>query len=380
MHEISAIVRRMGCVVVVYSKITQVNQIGIIAWVIDAEGAVILSKEISTSQKNSQGHLNPLAALIKRVRQQVLPGHLDKAADPSGARRDLCLMEDDDELVASEPTQSDDDDILRDCFDLLISPLSSAIGDAQRLLIVPDAELYALPFAALLGPDGRRLIERHTLQIAPSLGTLRELLQRTGGAMDRSAESALVVGEPIHGGPQVSLPGASEEALVVHKLISRQCKSSLLCKQDACKGAVVAAMPDCSYIHLAAHGSPDGIYLGGATKSEGKLSLADVQRLRLRARLVVLSACNSFRGELRSDGVVGIARAFMVAGAQTIVASMWPVDDAATLSFMTRFYERGGATDAAAACQGAMHSMLQEGSFRLWQWAPFVVYGLGSDR
>jgi len=96
---------------------------------------------------------------------------------------------------------------------------------------------------------------------------------------------------------------------------------------------------------------------------------------------VVLSECDSFRGKLTSDGVIGITRAFVAAGALSLVASLWKVDDAATRALMERFYERllaGGALgDVAAAMQGAMVSMiLEQGRWTVLQWAAFVVYGL----
>ena len=155
---------------------------------------------------------------------------------------------------------------------------------------------------------------------------------------------------------------------------------------EATKAAVVAALGSSDIVHLATHGEPDGVLLGGATKDEGKLSMGEVQSLELRARLVVLSECDSFRGKLSSDGVIGITRAFVAAGAPTLVASLWKVDDHATRVLMQRFYARlleGGAVgDATAALQGAMVSMIREargGSSASWsvlQWAAFVVYGL----
>ena len=150
----------------------------------------------------------------------------------------------------------------------------------------------------------------------------------------------------------------------------------------ATKPAVVEAMRRCDLVHLATHGVPDGVLLGGATIAEGKLSMGEVQSLELRARLVVLSECDSFRGKLSSDGVIGITRAFVAAGAPTLVASLWKVDDAATRELMRRFYARlleGGAVgDATAAMQGAMVSMIRDErrSWSVLEWAAFVVYGL----
>ena len=98
------------------------------------------------------------------------------------------------------------------------------------------------------------------------------------------------------------------------------------------------------------------------------------------AKLVVLSECDSFKGELRADGVIGITRAFVAAGAPTLLATLWKVSDSATRVLMTRFYDRllgEVAGDAAAALQGTMVSMIRAG-FKPNEWASFVCYGLAS--
>ena len=91
----------------------------------------------------------------------------------------------------------------------------------------------------------------------------------------------------------------------------------------------------------------------------------------------MLSACDTFRGELRTDGVVGIARSFLAAGASSLGVSLWPVDDAATKELMALFYDRYAAgDDAAAAMRGAMRAMIEAKRWSPKQWAAFVVYGL----
>ena len=109
---------------------------------------------------------------------------------------------------------------------------------------------------------------------------------------------------------------------------------------DATKPAVLAALRESDVVHLATHGAPEGLFFAGTTgEADATLSMAEVHALELRrTKLVVLSACDTFKGELRSDGVVGITRAFVAAGTPTLVASLWKVDDAATLELMRRFY------------------------------------------
>ena len=164
---------------------------------------------------------------------------------------------------------------------------------------------------------------------------------------------------------------------------------TVLCDAAATKPAAAAAMRESNVVHLATHGEPEGLFFAGTSAAEATLSMAEVHALELRrTRLVVLSACDTFKGELRSDGVVGITRAFVAAGARTLVASLWKVDDGPTRELMRRFYEKlfkaGGDGNAAVAMREAMVSMIRArkplGPFTVVQWAGLVVYGLADVR
>ena len=138
------------------------------------------------------------------------------------------------------------------------------------------------------------------------------------------------------------------------------------------------AVTSASVVHLATHGCPDGLFLTGDTDPEKpSLSTVGVYGLKLSAALAMLSACDTFKGELRTDGVVGISRAFLAAGASSLGVSLWPVDDRATRELMVQFYRRylEGA-GAAAAMRGAMRAMIEAKRWSPKQWAAFVVYGL----
>ena len=206
--------------------------------------------------------------------------------------------------------------------------------------------------------EGKYLIERHSLRVAPSIGTVIELQRCVAARPTPSKPSALVVGDPSFGGSGCSrddvdsdssacwaqsLPGARKEARRINSLLedtdAYEDSVKKMVGDDAGKVAVVEAMRSCDVIHLATHGEPSAVLLGGATRAEGVLSMAEVQRLDLEARLVVLSECDSFKGELKADGVIGITRAFVAAGAPTLVASLWEVSDVATRKLMTRFYD-----------------------------------------
>lgn len=331
----------------------------LLAWVVDA-GTPLEMKTISIPEDEQS-----IEQLIKRTRSAIR----DEGDAQSAVKAEL--SNDDKE---PDPVHA----LLRRCYDLLITPLSLAEG--KPLLIIPDRDLYALPFAALIDADGKYLIERHSLQVAPSVGTVIELQKRAESRV-HTAPSAMVVGNPAFNGWAPQLPGAELEAVTVfEELETATYAASAKLGATATKAAVVEAMRGCDVIHLATHGTADGVLLSGATKAEGKLSMGEVQGLELRARLVVLSECNSFRGRSTADGVVGIARAFVAAGALTLVASLWKVDDAATRELMERFYKRllsGGVLgNVAAAMQAAMTSMIRDRHWSVYQWASFVVYGL----
>ena len=105
--------------------------------------------------------------------------------------------------------------------------------------------------------------------------------------------------------------------------------------------------------------------------------MSDVLAVRLRARLVVLSCCHSGRGEVKSEGVVGIARAFLAAGARSVLASLWAISDEATMEFMKSFYQKlKDGESASVALYQAMKTLRDSERFcAVKYWAPFVLIG-----
>lgn len=112
-------------------------------------------------------------------------------------------------------------------------------------------------------------------------------------------------------------------------------------------------------------------------KEDYILQVADVQAVQLRAKLVVLSCCHSGRGRVTAEGVVGIARAFLGAGAGAVLVSLWAIDDEATMEFMRSFYQylRSGES-ASVGLDQAMKSLSESEKFNAVKyWAPFVLIG-----
>ena len=107
------------------------------------------------------------------------------------------------------------------------------------------------------------------------------------------------------------------------------------------------------------------------------LKIADVQAVQLRARLVVLSCCHSGQGEIKAEGVVGIARAFLGAGARSVLVSLWAIDDEATMMFMKIFYRHlSKRKSASVSLHRAMKFLRGSEQFSAVKyWAPFVLIG-----
>ncbi|KAK3752311.1 hypothetical protein QZH41_001498 [Actinostola sp. cb2023] len=227
----------------------------------------------------------------------------------------------------------------------LLSPFLSKIT-APEIVIIPEGSLYLLPFAALRDPATKRYLSQDKrLRFSPSLTNLT--LHHRVPEDYYSHSGSLIIGDPTNDEiPElIDLPGSRKEAeriaeLIggVHPLIGRQ----------ATKSAVLERLPEVCIVHLACHIclSKSVIILAPNDDTEGApidedaylLKGEEVMKTKVRARLVVLSGCNSGRGKVSAEGVVGIARAFLAAGACAVLVSRWKVDDNTTCEFMETFY------------------------------------------
>ncbi|MEZ0318197.1 MAG: CHAT domain-containing protein [Methylophilaceae bacterium] len=224
----------------------------------------------------------------------------------------------------------------------LILPLQ--LPKSNYLTIVPHASLHYLPFAAL--NDGKsNLVDRYTLRILPSASVLSLLESRKKPAEN----NVLILGNPDLGQRSYDLPGAQEEAKEISLLNP---KSKLLLRSEASKDAITKLGPQFSYIHIASHGSFDalkprqsGLLLavkdGEKDPLSGMLTVDDLYNLNLNADLVTMSACETALGSIQSgDDVIGLSRGFFFAGANSVISSLWQVDDIATEKLMLEFYRQ----------------------------------------
>lgn len=225
----------------------------------------------------------------------------------------------------------------RALYDRLIRPIASEIHGKQ-LTISPHGVLHYLPFAAL--SDGSEyLLDRYSIRLIPSAGTLVYLKTQQASKPGK----VLALGNPDLGNPQYDLPGAQTEAIKVAALFPQ---SRALVRQDASKSAIKELGNGFAILHFAMHGKFDadqplssGLYMAKGKEADGVLTVGDLYTLRWDADLITLSACETGLGKVANgDDVIGLSRGFLYAGAGSIVASLWEVDDAATEQLMLSFY------------------------------------------
>ena len=275
---------------------------------------------------------------------------------------------------------------LKKLYDLIIGPLRD-LFHGQELIIVPEGPLCLAPFAAFMDSTSKYLSESFRIRVIPSLTSLKLIADCPADYHCKTG--ALLVGDPWvqefthHGIKLQQLPCAREEV----KMIGRILNTAPLTGTDATKDAVLQRLSSVALVHIAAHGrmetgeialAPNPTRKSGMPKEEDYLlTMKDVLSAKLRARLVVLSCCHSGRGEIKSEGVVGIARAFLGAGARSVLVSLWAIDDEATLEFMKSFYKQlVKGSSASESLNQAMKCMRESDKFsEVKYWAPFVLIG-----
>ena len=304
-----------------------------------------------------------------------------------------CQEESPTSLRQDNPRNTDDPEpSLTLFYELLVNPVSDLL-DKPEIIIIPDRNLYRVPFPALLNEGGKYLSERFRIRVIPSLWTLK--LIQDSPADYHCQTGALVVGDPDVGvvfykGSSSSkftpLPAARKEA----EMIARRLGVWPLLGQDATKKAVLEKLNSVSLIHIAAHGNaergeialaplhpvPKGSTTGIPQEDDYLLKMSDIAKVQVRAKLVVLSCCHSGRGQIRAEGVVGIARAFLGAGARSVLVALWALEDRATKKLMSRFYENlVHGESASASIHAAMKWMRDHGFIKVSKWAPFMLVG-----
>ena len=261
---------------------------------------------------------------------------------------------------------------------ILIEPIAKLLpkNPEQEVIIIPDGELFRVPFAALKGSDNQYLIQKHTLRVSPSIQLLQFTQQQKAQKAPNLFNQNLVVGNPVmpidYNGQQLkALPNAEKEAEAIAQLLNTIPITGI----RATKSRIIRQMPNANIIHLATHGDPSRLAFAPSEQDQGFLGEGDIYQFNLTADLVVLSACETGLGEITSDGIVGLARPFIGAGVPSIVASLWQVPDATTSELMIDFYKNLEAKqNKAQALRQAMLTTMKKHPEPV-NWAGFFLVG-----
>ncbi|MDA0674182.1 MAG: CHAT domain-containing protein [Cyanobacteria bacterium] len=338
-----------------------------------------------------------LTALVTDTRDALGVGEYSRAgARPRTNPRDLARL------------REKADENLRQLHQILIDPIADLlpINPDANVAFIPQGELFLVPFPALKDANGDYLIENHTILTAPSI----QVLQLTHDLADQSpsastplsqqglSQRALIVGDPAM--PTVTflseagsfeavrlqpLYGARQEAEAVGATLN----ASALLGDAATEARVKQQIASAALIHLATHGlleygdprqtgsrdTPGAIALAPGNGEDGLLTSTEILQMELQADLVVLSACDTGRGRITGDGVIGLSRSFIAAGVPSVIVSLWAVPDAPTAELMTEFYNQlaQGQTKAQALRQAMLITMQTHPDPK--NWAAFTLIG-----
>ena len=280
--------------------------------------------------------------------------------------------------------------ILEKLFQLVINSVKDFLK-GNKLIVVPDNQLFFAPFSSFVDENGCFLSSKYSIQITPSLHTLKASIQHEH---DSTIGFALFVGNPtvekisFNGEEFNSLPGAAEEA----KYLANLFQATALLGRAARKQVVLQLLSGASIIHNAAHGEPNrGEIILSPDSSHAQpccpvpkpesflLRQEDITNISVQARLVALCCCFTGQGNVSSEGVVGIARSFLAAGARSVLACLWPIHDAGAKEFMKKFYNE--ICEEIPVCEALRRAknFFQEHDNEYYRsirvWAPFTIYG-----
>jgi CHAT domain-containing protein/Tfp pilus assembly protein PilF len=263
---------------------------------------------------------------------------------------------------------------------LLLDPLQGKgyLAGIHRLFIVADGVLNYVPFSALPTGNGRFLSDQFTVGYLPSAVALTK-----NGAAEASSRTLLAMAPT-----DTQLPNAATEVRDIGRLFPGT--SRVIVGKSATETLFKREAEKYDYLHLATHGALNrnapllsALEFAPDDQNDGRLELHEIVGMKLHARLVALSACETALGEgyfteiPAGNEYVGMTQAFLSAGGQSVLASLWPVNDESTQNLMEKFYQllpkTGGATALARAQQQIRRS---DPRFRHpYYWAGFVMVG-----
>ena len=276
----------------------------------------------------------------------------------------------------------------RDLYDLTVGPVLPLLDASREVCFVPTKSLYKLPFAALISPAGKPLLEDLRIAYAPSASVFLQTTKRAAEKSLLKDESVVAVGNPRfvrdRFRDKADLPSAAAEAETVAGQYS---SARTLIGPEATKAEFLKFLPNAEIAHFAGHyvvvpGTPSMSYLlmaGGG--DEDKLTNLELARAHLPAtKLVVLAACRTGVEELESgDGMIGLARTMLALDVPVVIGTHWDVDSASTARLMGQFHHlRRSGRSSTAALREAQLELFNDPSKQYsapYYWAAFAAFG-----
>ena len=286
---------------------------------------------------------------------------------------------------------------LKELYQIAIAPIADLLpqNPDDYVIFIPQDSLFRVPFAALQSPDGKFLIEKHTVLSAPSIQVLNLTDRQRQRQSNDSNRSAVVVGNPTMpkiltkiGEPPFqlpTLPGSEQEAKEISQLLNTQ----PMIGESATKANFLKTLSQARFVHLATHGLlnyisiaglestevPGALALAPAGNDDGLLTSREILNLKIDAKLVVLSACDTGQGRITGDGVIGLSRAWISAGVPSTIVSLRTVPDLSTRTLMVSFYQNFTKTsNIARSLRLAMLETKKTNPIPI-NWAAFILIG-----
>lgn len=298
----------------------------------------------------------------------------------------------------------------------LLKPAERWLNDKRRLIIVPDGALNYLPFESLVarksaGPINfaklSYLTLDHEIQYVPSVSVLAAVQKNAADDSGEQRKELVAFADPVTGSKTATpragtigaavrswstslpnLPFARTEVEAISKLYSKEDVRVLIGKEASEENVKNMNILDYRIIHIASHGLIDEerpqlsalvLTPGSKGQEDGFLTMREVFDLKLKADLVVLSACKTGLGrQIRGEGMDGLSRAFFFAGASRVLVSLWNVYDPSTADFMTTFYRNlkdNGMHETEALQQARLEMIHSKKYSHPYYWAPFILIG-----
>jgi hypothetical protein len=270
---------------------------------------------------------------------------------------------------------------------LLDSALVSLPASITRLMIVPDGRLHHVPFDALTLSSGQPVVSRYAVSITPSAGVAAALRRRSErDSASATPASLLAFGDPVFGvaGGQAQLrrlASSGNEAEAVGRYAT---EPVVRLREDASEAFLKHARLDrFDVIHFATHALVDeahmdrtALALAPGQGQDGFVTPAELATLRLRARLVVLSACETAGGTLvQGEGIAGLTAPLLAAGARAVVATKWRIGDESTGRMVDDFYSAlADGQPVGAALRSAKLAAIRRNA-PASEWAAFSIVG-----